>query len=132
MYRRMHPDNHAAHNNLMQEKIIQQLNSGQSTLYGCQLTYYHLKMCAIPISGDRMWVVMNAIDPEGFADREWGKLNRPLVDFKVPGYGRILSVDGHHKLSRFGFKIYAGIDACSRYNFVLNAGYETHIDRLDS
>lgn len=43
-----------------------------------------------------------------------GKM-RKRGQFIVKGPNRVWSIDGHDKLSRFGFQIYAAIDAYSRY-----------------
>jgi len=59
---------------------------------------------------------MQKVDPEGGAAR--GQLigqKRQQKEFTVKGPNRLLSIDGHDKLSRFGFEIYGAIDAYSRY-----------------
>ena len=59
---------------------------------------------------------MQKVDPEGVAAR--GRLigkRRERQEFTVKGPNRVLSIDGHDKLSRFGFEIYGAIDAYSRY-----------------
>jgi len=56
------------------------------------------------------------IDPEGVAAR--GKAfatSRRRKEYFVKGPNRVLSIDGHDKLSRFRFEIYGAIDAYSRY-----------------
>ena len=59
---------------------------------------------------------MRAIDPEGVALRaEAFGVHRRRKEFSVKGPNRVLSIDGHDKLSRFGFEIYGAIDAYSRY-----------------
>ena len=54
------------------------------------------------------------MDPEGVEARICGKM-RKRGQFIVKGPNRVWSIDGHDKLSRFGFHIYASIDAYSRY-----------------
>jgi len=46
-------------------------------------------------------------------------------DYTVAGLNRILSVDGHHKLSLYGFKVYAGIDTYSRHITWIHVGIAT-------
>ena len=41
--------------------------------------------------------------------------SRSCKEFYIQGPNRVLSIDGHDKLSRFGFEIYGAIDAYSRY-----------------
>jgi hypothetical protein len=53
-------------------------------------------------------------NPEGVAARVRRRVRRRR-QFWVKGPNRVWSVDGHDKLSRFGFEIYAAIDAYSRY-----------------
>ena len=58
---------------------------------------------------------MQRIDPEGEAIR--GKAfatSCPRKEYFVKGPNRVFSIDGHDKLSRFGFEIYGAIDAYSR------------------
>ncbi|CUS06670.1 unnamed protein product, partial [Tuber aestivum] len=40
---------------------------------------------------------------------------RDRREFSIKGPNRILSIDGHNKLLRFGIEIYGAIDAYSRY-----------------
>jgi len=98
----------------MREALQSQLKSGQTALYGRRLSYYHLRKCGVPVARDRMYEVLRELDPLGIAEREFGKQRIPRGNYIVPGPNRILSVDGHHKLSLFGIEIYAGIDAYSR------------------
>ena len=59
---------------------------------------------------------MKVVDPEGVASRaEAFCIHRRRREFSIKGPNRVLSVDGHDKLSRFGFEIYGAIDAYSRY-----------------
>ena len=54
------------------------------------------------------------LDPIGVEARTRGQM-RKRGQFMVKGPNRVWSIDGHDKLSRFGFQIYAAIDAYSRY-----------------
>ena len=59
---------------------------------------------------------MQNVNPDGVAAR--GKAfatSRRRKEYFVKGPNQVLSIDGHDKLSRFGFEIYGGIDAYSRY-----------------
>lgn len=53
------------------------------------------------------------VDPKGVEDRRLRRLHK-RGQYGVPGPNRIWSIDGHDKLSRFGFEIYGCIDAYSR------------------
>lgn len=59
---------------------------------------------------------MQKVDPEGVAacGQQIGK-KQQRMEFTVKGLNRVHSIDGHDKLSRFGFEIYGAIDAYSRY-----------------
>lgn len=87
---------------------------GQSALYGRRLTYTRLKQLGLSVVRDRMYEIVRELDPGGVASRQFGKQERPRGNYSVAGPNRILSVDGHHKLSLYGFEVYAGIDAYSR------------------
>ena len=54
------------------------------------------------------------LDPIGVEARTRCQI-RKRGQFMVKGPNRVWSIDGHDKLSRFGFQIYAAIDAYSRY-----------------
>ena len=41
--------------------------------------------------------------------------NEQDTSFHIRGPNRVLSIDGHDKLSQFGFEIYGAINAYSRY-----------------
>ena len=59
---------------------------------------------------------MQKIDPEGVAMRGRAfATSRRRKEYFVKGPNRVFSIDGHDKLSRFGFEIYGAIDAYSRY-----------------
>ena len=59
---------------------------------------------------------MQKIDPEGIAIRSQLIGKKPeRQEFQIKGPNRVLSFDGHDKLSRFEFEIYEAIDAYSRY-----------------
>ena len=54
------------------------------------------------------------LDPAGVDARKKRQI-RKRGCFIVKGPNRVWSIDGHDKLSRFGFRIYGAIDAYSRY-----------------
>ena len=59
---------------------------------------------------------LQKIDPEGVAVRAKAfAVSRRQEEYFVKGPNRVFSIDGHNKLSRFGFEIYGAIDAYSRY-----------------
>lgn len=113
MRRRTEKVGFVAHNALMRTALVEQLASGQTTLYGRRLTYQRLKQCGIPTARDRMFNILQALDPAGIAARPFALQKTPRGFFSVPGVNFVLSVDGHHKLSEYGIEIYAGIDAYS-------------------
>jgi hypothetical protein len=53
-------------------------------------------------------------DPIGVS-RRLNDFHRTRGDFRVLGPNYLWSIDGHDKLSYWGFQLYAGIDAYSRY-----------------
>src|SRR5437588_10060869 len=58
---------------------------------------------------------MSVVDPDGVASRATAFTARRRKEFSIQGPNRVLSIDGHDKLSRFRFEIYGAIDAYSRY-----------------
>uniref|UniRef100_A0A8H7N332 Integrase core domain-containing protein n=1 Tax=Bionectria ochroleuca TaxID=29856 RepID=A0A8H7N332_BIOOC len=65
------------------------------------------------ISQHRLYSAYAAIFPQEVAGRRDAKL-RYRGNFKVPGPNFLWSLDGYEKLKKFGFQIYACIDAYSR------------------
>ena len=57
------------------------------------------------------------LDPIGVAART-ARAHRKRSRYRVKGPNRLWSVDGHDKLSEFGFEIYGIIDGYSR--FIIN------------
>lgn len=66
------------------------------------------------MSRNRIAYILRHVDPEGHAMRGFAQQRLPRGIYTVPGPGRVLSVDGHHKISMYGIEVYAGIDAYSR------------------
>ncbi|KAG0635221.1 hypothetical protein HOY80DRAFT_1094511, partial [Tuber brumale] len=59
---------------------------------------------------------LQVLDPQGVAEHEKAVgISRNRKEFYIQSPNRVLSIDGHDKLSRFGFEIYGAIDAYSRY-----------------
>ena len=58
---------------------------------------------------------MRVVDPEGIETRAAAFTTRRRREFSIQGPNKVLSIDGHDMLSRFGFEIYGAIDAYSRY-----------------
>ncbi|KAM4063578.1 hypothetical protein HRG_014029 [Hirsutella rhossiliensis] len=52
--------------------------------------------------------------PENVRER-WGRTRYTRRDFSIHGPDWVWSIDGYDKLKNWGFEIYAGIDAYSRY-----------------
>lgn len=61
-----------------------------------------------------LFAAVRKIDPIGVQSRKQD-LNRQRGKYIVSGPNKVQLVDGYHKLSEFGLKIYAGIDAYFRY-----------------
>jgi transposase InsO family protein len=98
--------------------VLQHLKTGQSARYG--ITYAHTiaRMTAKTfISQDLVASTTRQLDPIGVAART-ANTHRQRSRFRVKGPNRVWSVDGHDKLSEFGFEIYGIIDGYSR--FIIN------------
>jgi hypothetical protein len=100
---------------------------GQSALYGRRLTYTRLKQLGVPLALDHMFELVRELDPAGVASsRMFARQKIPRDDYRVAGPNRVISVDGHHKLTLYGFEVYAGIDVYSRYITWIHDGISTH------
>ncbi|RPA91220.1 hypothetical protein L873DRAFT_1871735 [Choiromyces venosus 120613-1] len=96
--------------------VREHLISGQAIRYGCQYTLSNIRLSGVFVSQKQVWEAMKVIDPEGVASRaEAFGTQRKRKEFTVKGPNWVLSIDGHDKLSRFGFEIYGAIDAYSWY-----------------
>lgn len=115
MRRRFDISHFEEHNTTMRTGLQLLLSSGQTTLYGRQYTYQQLKQSGIPVVRDRMFSILQQVDPSGVANRRLNLTMKPRGAYFVPGPNFVWSIDGHHKLSMYGIEIYAGIDAFSRY-----------------
>ncbi|CUS06634.1 unnamed protein product, partial [Tuber aestivum] len=98
--------------NLVRDQLI----SGQSIRYGREYTLNNIRLSGVFISQKQVRDVLQKVDPEGVADRRKAfAISRRRKEYFVKGPNRVVSIDGHDKLSRFGFEIYGAIDAYSHY-----------------
>ena len=58
-----------------------------------------------------MYQLVRELDPGGVASHMFARQNVPHGEYRVAGPNRVMSVDGHHKLTLYGFEVCAGIDA---------------------
>ena len=114
MRRRFDHTDFEAYNSAIRAMLEKLLDSGQTILYGRQYTYERLKQAGMPVVRNRMFQILKSLDPVGVASRRLLLTPRPRGAYRVPGPNFVWSIDGHHKLSMYGIKIYAGIDAFSR------------------
>ena len=108
--------------------ILQDELRGQSALYGRRLTYTRLKQLGVPVARNRMYEQVRELDPDGVTSRQFACQNIPRGEYQVAGPNRVMSVDGHHKLTMYGFEVHAGIDAYSRYITWIHVGISTQTE----
>jgi hypothetical protein len=72
-----------------------------------------------------MFELVRELDPAGVACGMFTRQKIPRGDYQVACPNRVISVDGHHKLTLYGFEVYAGIDAYSRYITWIHVGIST-------
>ena len=72
-----------------------------------------------------MYEQVSELDPDGVTSRQFACQNIPCGEYQVAGINRVMSVDGHHKLTMYGFEVYAGIDAYSTYITLIHVGIST-------
>jgi len=105
--------------------ILQDELRGQSELYGRRLTYTQLKQLGVPMARNRMYEQVHELDPGGVTSRQFARQNISYGEYQVAGPNRVMSVDGHHKLTMYGFEVCAGIDAYSTYITWIHVGILT-------
>ena len=96
------------------EIIEEALQSGISTQWGIGYTQTYIRQNHdLFVSREQVWHILRHLNPNALADR---RLDTPRMRqrFIVAGPMRVVSCDGHDKLSGFGFQIYGFIDAYSR------------------
>jgi hypothetical protein len=95
--------------------ILQELRSGQTARFGRGNTHAWVR-ANLPffVSTDDIRRILYALDYTGVQNRQL-KERRWRKRWSVRGPNRVWSVDGHDKLSEYGFQVYGIIDAYSRY-----------------
>lgn len=93
------------------------LQTGVPAQYGKEYFSTYLKQRGLNVARDTMHKIIKELDPEGVASRTptFKKTRDKVGRYVVPGPNYVWSVDGHLKLDRFGFGIYAMVDGYSRY-----------------
>ncbi|RPA73771.1 hypothetical protein BJ508DRAFT_313480 [Ascobolus immersus RN42] len=90
------------------------LREGQTLRYGqVYMSTYVRTQGGMFISEKDLREVIQEVDPKGVQNRRIRRLHK-RERYGVPGPNRVWSIDGHDKLSHFGFEIYGCIDAYSR------------------
>jgi transposase InsO family protein len=97
----------------LQEIVRTALASGQIHGYGARLLQQWFRKEGYLTTRDRLYNIVRQLDPAGVKARTTDA-NRKKGEYIVPGPDYVWSMDGHEKLSPWGFEIYACIDAYSR------------------
>ena len=110
------------------DELILSKKQHYAQLMGIRRLTYHLR------THDHVWVSCDAVheslkvvDAEGLKHRRKQKLSRRI--FHSDGPNQVWSLDGHDKLSRWGFPIHGCIDGYSRYLLWLETGASNHDPR---
>jgi hypothetical protein len=77
------------------------------------------------VARNRMYDLVRELDPDGVASRMFARQNIPRGEYRVADPNRVMSVDGHHKLTIYGFEVYASFDVYSRYIIWIHVGIST-------
>jgi hypothetical protein len=97
--------------------LVQRLEAEfeDGAIYGLGRTLLaaHCQRIGIIAARDRLFAALKDIDPAGVEARKHG-LQRIRGQFIIQGPNKVWSVDGHMKLKRWGFEVYAAVDAYSR------------------
>jgi hypothetical protein len=78
------------------------------------LYHYVRQQGQILISQHRLYAFYRQRFPEQVARRREGNFKH-RTNFTVPGPNFLWCIDGYEKLKKFGFQVYAAVDAYSRY-----------------
>jgi hypothetical protein len=100
--------------NRAEEHIVGNLHNGQGAIWGARREAMDLRAeTGVFLSRHEVLKLVRKHDEAGVDSRQPGK-KRTRGRYIVKGPNRVWSVDGHDKLSIYGFQIYGIIDAYSR------------------
>jgi hypothetical protein len=138
---RLEPDNHLlrstrwmseaeveAQTTRLQEIVEEELEKGTIEDYGRTHLYYHFRSLGhrdVVITRKRLFEAVKRVDARGVRRRLTQSI-RVRRKLRIPGPNFMWSIDAHDKLERFGFEIYAGIDAYARYITWCYCGVSAH------
>ncbi|KAH6954064.1 hypothetical protein BKA56DRAFT_603786, partial [Ilyonectria sp. MPI-CAGE-AT-0026] len=93
--------------------------------YGREYLRTELRQQGLSISRDVLYSAYKEVHERSFRDRR-DEFRRRRTGWTCPGPNFIWSIDAYDKLRPYGFEIYAGIDAYSRYIPWFFVGFSTH------
>src|SRR5579871_6848719 len=112
----------------LQEIVEEELEKGAIEDFGRTHLYYHFRALGhheVVITQKRLFDAVKRVNPEGVR-RRLSQHVRVRKKLRVPGPNFMWSIDAHDKLKKFGFEIYAGIDAYARYITWCYCGVSAH------
>jgi hypothetical protein len=112
----------------LQEIVEEELEKGTIEDFGRTHLYYHFRALGhrdVIIAQKRLFEAVKRVNPEGVR-RRLNQRIRVKRKLRVPGPNFMWSIDAHDKLKKFGFEIYAGIDAYARYITWCYCGVSAH------
>ena len=83
------------------------------------------KIIKLTLYRDSLFSIVKQLEPEGLSCHT-NDLNWKRGEYIVPGPNFIWSIDGHDKLSEWGFQIYGCIDAYSQNIVWMYVGISNH------
>jgi hypothetical protein len=101
------------HRGLWQRAALQIFSYDRIKYYSLCPDIIWLHNTLLTLCSDALFGIVRQLDPVGLQRRTYD-LNRKRGEYIVPGPNFIWSIDGHDKLSEWGFEIYGCIDAYSR------------------
>lgn len=93
--------------------------------FGREYLRTELRQGGISASRDVIYSAYKALYPRAFRDR-LEEFQRRRTGWNCPGPNHTWSIDAYDKLQPYGFEIYAGIDAYSRYIPWFTVSFSTH------
>jgi arginine repressor len=119
-----------AENIVLREQIINHLATTEDPTrrmegFGREYLRTELRQEGISASRDVIYSAYKALYPRAFRDR-LDEFQRRRTGWNCPGPNHTWSIDAYDKLQPYGFEIYAGIDAYSRFIPWFTVSFSTH------
>ncbi|KAJ5788189.1 hypothetical protein N7457_003179 [Penicillium paradoxum] len=108
------------------DALTEEMDKGTIEGYGKELLHNHFRSKGHVFARDRLYSVYRMLRPDTVERRTSDVPRRPPPPKILAGPNLTWHVNGYSKLSNFGFRIHAEIDAYSRFVLWIHVGVEAH------